>query len=816
MQFKIMKLNSKFFYVALASMAMAGCGDDWNEDMLDGFTKPSATQVETLEYTLTDADYKTIATNSTNKSMAEAAGVADELSKLTSNKYFSGEITASKYLPAFLAANYYNFDNGSAIKVTSNVLVGEPEYLTPFNSAKVVAIDEEGYDAVWGDKVKAYFLTPKTESEIAKTLLPTALPEAASGDMALVEYAYSDVEPSIGGGSGEGGDVAEPTWTEVTSIQRAAGGSWDYFNVGGVDLSAYKGQNIRIGFRYKSTADNAPTWEIKNLKVLSVPYLDVFFFAKQADGSFAKVKKASGFTGAGEYVIASLGMDGKYYPFGTLKEGATNGYMAPAALTIDNGVISADDAAKWVITVAATTNGFTLQNAAGLYLYKELLDAEAGTSKDNFMVAETVGESGYDWTIQNQGSDLFVISNVLAKKSVKLNYYKGSYSYGCYADTKVQNNTYFASTLLGDDTGSFTTSDKELDGLTYVWSHDTKYGWKASAYASGAGHATESFIVSQEIAIAENAQLPYLLFDEAINKGGSNPVECLTVCVSTDYVEPTMMAASTRAVKGNKAALYQFNGTNWSEAKVDEGTLAVMQPADYSSLGASYISKPANVLPTYVANNYPYAVKDDVVVVAYRSSSSALSAKELVYDGATWTITSDVSTQVDQFVKAEGVWKWDPSVTITLPSGKNQPLSTLFFQAATDWVWENVDVPAGCTAKGQGYVTSYGNNEYYCGCSAYQGNVDWRKSAAITNKPGEYDDMSDEEFNALVQQRFIEVMGHVLEVVYPSAQPVAGVKVLYTINFAVYDGVTTNWTIQYELTGTGKFTYVDESLKEAE
>ena len=31
MQFKIMKLNSKFFYVALASMAMAGCGDDWNE-----------------------------------------------------------------------------------------------------------------------------------------------------------------------------------------------------------------------------------------------------------------------------------------------------------------------------------------------------------------------------------------------------------------------------------------------------------------------------------------------------------------------------------------------------------------------------------------------------------------------------------------------------------------------------------------------------------------------------------------------------------------------------------------------------------------
>lgn len=813
MQFKIMKLNSKFFYVALASMAMAGCGDDWNEDKLDGFTKPSVTQVETLEYTLTDADYKTIATNSTNKSMAEAAGVAAELSKLTSNKYFSGEIIASKYLPAFLAANYYNFDNGSSIKVTSNVLVGEPEYLAPFNSAKVVAIDEEGYDAVWGDKVKAYFLTPKTESEIAKTLLPTALPEAASGDMALVEYAYSDVEPSIGGGSSE---VAEPTWTEVQPILRAAGGSWDYINVGGVDLSAYKGQTIRIGFRYNSAADNAPTWEIKNLKVLSVPYLDVFLFAKQADGSFAKVNKSSGFTGAGEYVIVSLGMDGKYYPFGTLKEGATNGYMYPEALTIENGTIAADVAAKWVITVAASAGGYTLQNASGQYLYKELIDAEAGTSKDNFMVAETVGESGYEWTIENQGSDLFVISNVLAKKSVKLNYYNGSYSYGCYADSKVEGNTYLASSLTGGETGDFTTYDKEIDGLTYVWSNDTKYGWKASAYVSGAGHAVESFIVSPAITIADNAKLPYLLFDEAINKGGSNPQSCLTVCVSTDYVEPATTAASTRSVKGNKSALYQFDGTSWSAAKVAEGTLAVMQPADYSSLGASYVSNPANVLPTYVANNYPYAVKDDVVVVAYRSSSSALSAKELVYDGTAWTITSDVSTQVDQFVKAEGVWKWDPSVTITLPAGKNQPLSTLFFQAATDWVWENVDVPAGCTAKGQGYVTSYGNNEYYCGCSAYQGNVDWRKSAAISNKPGEYDDMSDDEFNALVQQRFIEVMGHVLEAVYPSAQPVAGVKVLYTINFAVYTGVTTNWTIQYELTGTGKFTYVDKSLMKVE
>ena len=36
-------------------------------------------------------------------------------------------------------------------------------------------------------------------------------------------------------------------------------------------------------------------------------------------------------------------------------------------------------------------------------------------------------------------------------------------------------------------------------------------------------------------------------------------------------------------------------------------------------------------------------------------------------------------------------WMYDPNVTITLPAGKGQELSTLYFQACTDWVWENID-----------------------------------------------------------------------------------------------------------------------------
>lgn len=60
---------------------------------------------------------------------------------------------------------------------------------------------------------------------------------------------------------------------------------------------------------------------MKNFKALSVPYADVYLFAKQEDGSFKKVAKKSGFTGVGEYVIVSLGADKNYYPFGRLADG---------------------------------------------------------------------------------------------------------------------------------------------------------------------------------------------------------------------------------------------------------------------------------------------------------------------------------------------------------------------------------------------------------------------------------------------------------------------------------------------------------------
>lgn len=59
----------------------------------------------------------------------------------------------------------------------------------------------------------------------------------------------------------------QENWTELTVANWPEGTGWTFISSGDIDLSAFKGQKVYIAFKYISTADNAPTWEIKNLKV---------------------------------------------------------------------------------------------------------------------------------------------------------------------------------------------------------------------------------------------------------------------------------------------------------------------------------------------------------------------------------------------------------------------------------------------------------------------------------------------------------------------------------------------------------------------
>ena len=568
--------------------------------------------------------------------------------------------------------------------------------------------------------------------------------------------------------------------------------------------------------------------------------------------------------------------------------------MAGEAVTVANGLITSD-VADYLIAVAPSSVGYTLQRPDGKFIYQQ------GTY-NSFNLGASIPDNAFaNWVFQPIQDGMFALVNDANKKTVKLNFYEkgGSYSYGCYPGTSF--GEYLNASMKVND-GNFKAQDIALEGVSYVWKYDSGHGyWKAGAYANNKNNPTESWLVSPEIDLSK-ATKPVLSFDNILNHlKGHEREGYVDAYILTDYTDDVQAAtktlvegitwgsgaswtavnsgdielsayagqkirlafmykstaecaptfevynisvkepvkgyyadvkvfkeiseseaamsvstytmASTRAADGcNRTALYAYDGSSWNKHALDGITLDVMQPAAYSSLGVGYLASASTVLPVYLKNAYPYAQKDDVIAVAYYASSeNAVAAKELIYNGTEWIMTQKTIDVVDQFVKSNGAWVYDPSVVLELPAGKNQPLSALYYQAMTDWVWENVDTPNGMT-KGQGYVTSYGNNEYYTGASAYQGNVDWRPSAAKNQYPAEYESMSDADIVALLQKRFIEVMGEVLAPLNPDAKMVDGVDVFYTINFGVYTGSSESWTVVYKLVADGKFEYVEGSL----
>lgn len=54
-------------------------------------------------------------------------------------------------------------------------------------------------------------------------------------------------------------------WDKIDIPEWPVAGGWSFVNSGAIDLSAYIGKNIQIALLYRSTADGADNWEVKNL-----------------------------------------------------------------------------------------------------------------------------------------------------------------------------------------------------------------------------------------------------------------------------------------------------------------------------------------------------------------------------------------------------------------------------------------------------------------------------------------------------------------------------------------------------------------------
>lgn len=73
-------------------------------------------------------------------------------------------------------------------------------------------------------------------------------------------------------------DVANADWEQLTIPTYSSGTNWTFVESGAIELSAYAGHKVMLGFKYISdgTSDGTGTWEIKNVSVIEKSYSTQF------------------------------------------------------------------------------------------------------------------------------------------------------------------------------------------------------------------------------------------------------------------------------------------------------------------------------------------------------------------------------------------------------------------------------------------------------------------------------------------------------------------------------------------------------------
>ena len=617
--------------VAVSLILLSGCKyNDDNFEGLDDMTQP--TNLMKIEYTLTDADYATISSNSTNKKIATDAGVSKDLENVKTNMYLTEKITGADYIPAFLLDKYYTADKGSSAKITYKYKEAMSSLLSEYASVKYLKPTDAEYKLVYGENAFAPYLNEKTEGQMSK-ILNEKFKDAEKGTAVFVDYKLGE------------GQLENPLmWQNFEALPTG-------------DLKELKGWFI------SSTGDTQ--WKVTS-------YDDNQYVQYSANGT----------------------------------KGACVGWMVTPAISVTAGDYLAFD----------VTVGYYNASCLSVLISENFDGKNVGTA---------------NWV---------------------------------------------------DVTSDFSIPTKPTSG----------YGTFASA-----GKVSLSAYAGKKVYVAFKYE-----GDGANKKTTTYQIDNIMVGTS---IPANSLSTPTYAVK-------VYDGKNW---KNKSNNVYVLTYADYGDMGQSkrYFTSdvPAvNHLPAYLSKMVAYPVDGDARVVVYRFyNGKALNiySDEYTYSAekARWELNTRIVDKTEQFVLSDGKWNFDPSTVVTLKAKGDAETST-FYQTIVDWVKEHYSE----------YVTSYGNNEYYYGSSAYQNNFDFRPDKWKVQNPAAYGTMSDDDLKKLMFERLPEAFLPALQSLYGDADVVEGVDVIYTINFGIYDGSDAQYTIKYKVTGKGQFEYVADSLKKVE
>lgn len=689
-------MNKKIILSALAiASVLTACDDDYMKQFED--QDANITDVKNLTMTLENSDYSSIASNATNIAKAleldpENQTYVEMLKQVGKQYYFTDDIAGEDYIPAYLMAKYPNADQKSKFTVTYKKFKKTSSYLADFANISSYQLSGSDYEGVWGDKVKASFLTPQTLNRIPG-ILKENMSGAAEGTMCVVNYAYSDVEPSIGGGTVEeenpytkiseviatGAGVESTIKAEVVGtyakgilVSDGTGSVLVYpnnvpnYSVG--DSVIVTGTTASYGglLQYPNTSTITRSGKSESFNYPKAQTMDAAALNDWMKSPVVKYAKVTGKLSISAdskyYNVVIDGVNGKgsiSYPMTGIVDPALNGKDVDIIGYLI-GVTGKDTKYANIMMTSICEKGGTMLTPIGV-----LATSAAGQHKAEgiviakyargFLISDGTGKmlvynfKGYDVEI----GDVVAVDG-------KTSLYSGLIQFNSPKVTKLERTAKVSQPVAQELTAADFTSYVTAPYYAYV-----TYTGKLSITTDSKG-ATHYNIAIDGTTAQGSISYPLtgavdleLLKGKTVTVTGyafgqSSGRYLNTMITSIAEATPAKAKIAFRAganVQPNAAVLYRLEGTEWKAYTNDDVKVAVLSPKDYEELGSVTVGDPANALPIYLAKKFPYLVDESMAVVVYAKSNDAMAAKEFSLSNGVWAPATNYTMETAVFVK---------------------------------------------------------------------------------------------------------------------------------------------------------------------
>lgn len=692
-------MNKKIILSALAiASVLTACDDDYMKQFED--QDANITDVKNLTMTLENSDYSSIASNATNIAKAleldpENQTYVEMLKQVGKQYYFTDDIAGEDYIPAYLMAKYPNADQKSKFTVTYKKFKKTSSYLADFANISSYQLSGSDYEGVWGDKVKASFLTPQTLNRIPG-ILKENMSGAAEGTMCVVNYAYSDVEPSIGGGTKE----EESPYTKISEVIATGAGVESTIKaevVGtyakGILVSDGTGSvlvypnnvpNYSVGdsvivtgttasygglLQYPNTSVITRSGKSESFNYPKAQTMDAAALNDWMKSPVVKYAKVTGklsittnSKGATYYNVEIEGVNGKgsiSYPMTGIVDPALNGKDVDIIGYLI-GVTGKDTKYANIMMTSICEKGGTMLTPIGV-----LATSAAGEHKAEgvviakyargFLLSDGTGKmlvynfKGYDVEI----GDVVAVDG-------KTSLYSGLIQFNSPKVTKLERTAKVSQPVAQELTAADFTSYVTAPYYAYV-----TYTGKLSITTDSKG-ATHYNIAIDGTTAQGSISYPLIgAVDLELLKGKTVTVTGYAFGQSSGRYLNTMITSIAEAtpakakiafragadVQPNASVLYRFEKSEWKAYTNNDVKVAVLSPKDYEELGSATVGDPANALPIYLAKKFPYLVDESMAVVVYAKSNDAMAAKEFSLSNGVWAPATNYTMETAVFVK---------------------------------------------------------------------------------------------------------------------------------------------------------------------